>query len=878
MRKVSFILCLLLIIGWYSSAQIPLSIRGVVGDSAGVGIPSATVLLLSERDSLRVITSENGRFKLTLSKSKPFELQVTTKGFVPYKQRYVPDSAISFLELEPIKLQYQYNELDTIIVAKVRPVIIGQDTVTYEASAFTVRDGAELEALLKRLPGLEVDQEGNVVAQGKRIIKVMVDGKLFFGGDVLTATRNLPASIIKSLQVIDDYGDKSRLTGIKSGESTKVLNITLKEGKRSGTFGQSQVGMGNLGKYISNTFANYFRGPTQLGINAGISNSNPSGYDRQTHFDMNYNDNWNKHLKVETNTTFLMSDTRTKNSMEQDNYYDKGQTHLEQSTADSSNTNEGKMYLIATYTPDSYKTLRISPGLSIQSSHQSSSSPFITIQQDSETTIATNGNTLNSSQGKGYSFGTQIYYEQISRHSNNRFSIDLSTEFTDGIQVSDAKVNTVVQKNSYITNSLQHYVTKYKNPAQNLQADINYFLPLSKAGFLEFGYALHRQINRSYNSTFKKDNIIGSDIPIDSLSQSFRYQTYNHIIHIGYSGHIKQINIGSWIELQPGNLQGNIIEKGDDVKYSYLSWQPTLQATYSISQGHTFSFQYNGRPQLPGLRQIQPVPNLSNPQYPVIGNPSLKPAYAQSLNLRYEQATLKSQNPCEFGVGVGYNITNHTILSSITYPKDTSGIIQKTEYINAGDTYSFNANYHITFPPFLRKRLKIMANGNFSNSHNISSIDKMVYGIITNSGSQGIHVLYLIPNVVDFDLSGNYTITQSSYAYSENSPILTSFAKWAVSDRHYFGQKFTLSYQVSQLLTNTSGKRLQASPTNLSASIQFQLLHNKGTLDITGYNLLNVENAPGLVVSQNSVTKTQMDLVKRFVIASLFIKLSGFRK
>src|SRR5690606_23094756 len=130
------------------------------------------------------------------------------------------------------------------------PIVIKEDTVQYNMDAFNVRPNSLLEEALKLLPNVQVRRDGTVIAHGKQISRVQVDSKNFFGGEVTTATRNLPAGFIQAIQVIDDYGDMANSTGIKDSEPEKILNIVLKEDKKRILFGQVTGGGGTSDRYI----------------------------------------------------------------------------------------------------------------------------------------------------------------------------------------------------------------------------------------------------------------------------------------------------------------------------------------------------------------------------------------------------------------------------------------------------------------------------------------------------------------------------------------------------------------------------------------------------------------------------------------------------
>src|SRR5690606_30684719 len=119
------------------------------------------------------------------------------------------------------------NMLEEVVIEGVVTVQVKRDTVEYSTRDLKLREGALAEDASKKLHGVEVDKDGNVTAQGESVTRVRINGKDFCGGDVKTATQNLPANIIEKMQIVDDYGDMANLTGNKSGDSEKVLNIVI---------------------------------------------------------------------------------------------------------------------------------------------------------------------------------------------------------------------------------------------------------------------------------------------------------------------------------------------------------------------------------------------------------------------------------------------------------------------------------------------------------------------------------------------------------------------------------------------------------------------------------------------------------------------------
>src|SRR5690606_30812389 len=202
-----------------------------------------------------------------------FRLSSSFLGYRRYDEYYKFDPSNSeqiLVLLEPLK-----NVLDEVVVFAV-PVVIKEDTIQYKADTYKVAKEELLEELLKRLPGIEVDRSGAVRAQGSLVSRVKVNGVDFFGGDVLTATRILPADIVENIQVIDDYGEQSNFTGMRKSSSEKIINISIKEDRNQGMFGQLTTGVGTDYRYLASASANSFNDDRQLSVLGSINNTNSS--------------------------------------------------------------------------------------------------------------------------------------------------------------------------------------------------------------------------------------------------------------------------------------------------------------------------------------------------------------------------------------------------------------------------------------------------------------------------------------------------------------------------------------------------------------------------------------------------------------------------
>ncbi len=220
-------------------AQTGREVDGKVIDTTKLGIPGANVTLKSDKgDSTVAVTDATGKFVFPSVNGTKFTLTIASIGYQTLIRHYALDNDTKPAVLDAIILKTESTSLAGVTIVGVNPVTLKEDTVEYKASAYKVRENAPVEDLIKKLPGVDVDVNGNVTTQGKQVTKVRINGKDFMGGDVQSATKNLPADVVENIQMIDDYGDQANLTGVKTGEPDKIMNITIRKDKNYGYFGQ----------------------------------------------------------------------------------------------------------------------------------------------------------------------------------------------------------------------------------------------------------------------------------------------------------------------------------------------------------------------------------------------------------------------------------------------------------------------------------------------------------------------------------------------------------------------------------------------------------------------------------------------------------------
>ena len=278
-----------------NSARI--SIKGSIVDTLNAPLVSATVMLLTPKDSALMSygrSDEKGGFEFKNIKRGNYLLKITYVGYLPYQKELKPADAPE-TNAGQIKLKGISKELFEVVIKTARaPLIIKGDTVEYNASSFKVPPGSTVEDLLRRLPGFQVNQDGSIRAQGQEVKKVTVDGKNFFGGDPKTATKNLAAESISKVQVFNGQSEQSKLTGVDDGKKEKTVNLQLKEEFKKGGFGKMTAGAGSAGRTQARGNYNRFNPNEQFSIIGFGNNINQTGISREDYEDFkgSQSNNW----------------------------------------------------------------------------------------------------------------------------------------------------------------------------------------------------------------------------------------------------------------------------------------------------------------------------------------------------------------------------------------------------------------------------------------------------------------------------------------------------------------------------------------------------------------------------------------------------------
>ncbi|MEI9810356.1 MAG: TonB-dependent receptor [Bacteroidota bacterium] len=281
MKKI-YLSLVLLFITIISAAQKNGSIKGVAFDTISrEPVAGATITLMEKKDSSLVsftMTDNSGRFEVTGIPNGEYRLMISHVNYHNADIFFTITDDKKKQDLANIAMTDKNKVLDEVIVSnEAPPVTMVGDTVQYNAGSFKVQPNASVEQLLKKLPGVKVEKDGTIKAQGEKVSRVLVDGKEFFGNDPKVATKNLPADAVDKVQVYDKQSDQAQLTGFEDGNYEKTINLKLKKDKK-GVFGKVTAGGGNKERYEGKFNVNSFKGARQFSAIGMGNNTNAEGF------------------------------------------------------------------------------------------------------------------------------------------------------------------------------------------------------------------------------------------------------------------------------------------------------------------------------------------------------------------------------------------------------------------------------------------------------------------------------------------------------------------------------------------------------------------------------------------------------------------------
>ncbi len=878
------------------------SLSGKVTDTIqNKAVQNAVIALIYPKDSVLykfTRTDANGNFSFKNLVGGSYIMMTTHPYFADVV--FTTDVTKPDTKIPDIALTSKSKLLEEVIVKSGSPIRIKGDTTVYTADSFKVRAGANVEELLKKLPGIQVDKDGKITAMGEQVKKVLVDGEEFFGDDPGIATKNLRADIVKEVEVFDKKSDQAVFTGIDDGVKDKTINLKLKDNAKKGYFGKVEAGTDFNNYYNNSIMANAFKGKRKLAAYGIMSNTG------QTNLDWKDNQNYgadNSNVEMMDGGGIMIT-----NEGDGDSYYNgrggipqnwNGGLHYSNKFNNNKqsvnagykvtkvNSPNGERNFTTNFTGDSsYNSNSVTDGfsskikqslnLTFEANLDSNNSIKFTARGNLNNTKTDNNYTQQSTSDKnlpinnivrntnGNVDNSSLNTNLLWKHKFKKLARTLTANL--GYNLTDSKdENYLYSRNNYYTGGTpsRNDTIDQKNIRDNitntLSANFTYTEPLSKEWFLSFTYMYSQATNKNDRLSFSKDINTKYDVKVDSLSNSFLFKQTNNRPGVSVRMVKKKYNfsLGAAVSIshfEQDNRTTNFVRK-----YNFTNFFPTASLSVKLKGYAGIRFNYNGSTKAPSLDQLQPIVDNTDQLNQYIGNPNLNQSFTHTLNLNYNFYNVLQERG--MWAGIYGNVMQNAFVNERTLDN-----VGKSTYktVNADGNYNFGlyASYNFKIK---KPNIRINAGPNANISRNISFFNGQK-AVNTNS-NYGLRFGVSKEKENKYEVSINPEITRVNAKSTLNTNSLANYWQGSISSnvKVTLPAKFRIETDI-----NFSAKEVDPRfPTKnkftiWNAALKRSFYKNKLEASVSVNDILNERRGYDRSFNENRYSETFYNTLKRF--------------
>ncbi|WP_294822685.1 outer membrane beta-barrel protein [uncultured Flavobacterium sp.] len=909
-----------------------ITLKGKITDTQDIPLESATVYLTTVKDSAMVdytITGKNGQWEIKTRKiTQPVFLKISFIGMSDYRQEL--ESVAENRDFGTVKLEDKPSELNEVVIeSEIPPIRIKSDTLEFNAASFKVRPDANVEALLKQLPGVDIDEEGKITVNGKEVNQILVNGKPFFDRDGKVALQNLPADIINKVQVTDTKSKQEELSGQKATGNNASINLTIDEKKNKGYFGKLMGGFGSDDRYESSLLANYFKGPTKISLLASSNNINSSGFSMDEIFDtmgggrnssfwssddgsfsvngmqfgggrgitqsnilgLNYADEWVKGFDGSSSYFYSSADTDNRNRTSETNFLPVD-TDSGDLTDPSYQMNSRAMTNTSRYAHnfntefdikvDSTASIYFAPKfVTGNSKYKNSSGQESYRLADGRPMNESTSNNFSDNDNKG--FESYFVFNKAFKKKGRSVNVVLQNDnrIDNGTERNDYDITTYNYENGEQT-------MKNKNRDQlrlNRQANDNY-----TAG-LEYLEPITDSMNVKIGMTYEHKRMLQDRDGFDFDPLTNRHSIYNDSLTNYMTSNTNILRPNAGFSMKSGKLWLNVeggpqISRFDNYSFymgdntrlvkNYVLPSASVGLNYSMTKSRSLWIGYNYDVNFPQPNQILPVDDVSDPLSITRGNPALDPQRYHNFNLSFRDFDYATRSGYSFWGGGQFNEDEIKYFTEVT----TSGE-RTTQYTNVSGTFYtwFGGNFS--------KSIKTEGGSTYRFSFGINGQYNQNKGFLNTEPytSKGLRItpranftyeygeLLTINPSYNFtynqtDYSGNYPASQASNMVHRLNLQTTSY--WP---KHVvFGNDFGYTY------TTQIAEGFRPDFFLWNSSLGYNFLQDRLLFKVKVYDLLNQNVGTTRSITPTSIRDEENIVLKRYVMFSLTFKLDKFAK
>lgn len=821
------------------------TLRGVVRDSIGHPIPGANVWAYIGIDTLYSITNGNGEVKFDYNYSSNILIRVMSIGYE--EGRVVIKPGKNNFE---IVLKDKVNFLKEVIVrGKVDPITIKQDTVEYDVSHFIQSQDDLIQDLLAKLPGLQVNPDGTISIMGKKISKIKINGQEFLVNDITTLTSIIPADLINKIQLIDDYGEESNLTGRRTSESKKVINLTTSTEINSfflerliGAYGNQNLYtiQSNSFLYTSRQSFNMILSNNNIGINAGKIDN--------TDGEILFKRNINKRFVINTGLSYKNNSAEFESKINAQVITSEGALF---NNMQSNGTNKIKSIfpkIELLYNPNDNNQL-------------------IFHFKDNLQKINTVDQSINKQSGfqkkeqfvdnSNYNNKTEYESDLLLSHrfkKNKRVLIlqfNFKNSYENPISEMNNKLKFYSKDSSFYDSTLNQLIIKHSKKSE-FKNRISYIEPLNNviSMGLNYEYQYSHTINNQNTSWMNEER---KYVIIDTLRNDYKFTINQHKVEVNLQYKKGNFEYVVGANITPFSLKGNTDISGK-------SLFPIIHFSYNKMNSLSIKFNYNGESILPTFQQLANVPDYSDIQNPVYGNPNLKKIQKHSIVMDILKTDRLNIFMFRFS---GIFLKNNIVSNSILVEDYLGTLKQETHFLNSNGNYLLeNNNSWSRHFKNGKGEYSLEMGGNYTqNMLYYNFINNLVksFTLISKAG------INLKPSIFNLSLNTQYAFSRIRYT-NDTSSIITQ----TINIFSYNEISFTKTFKCEVILSNQLNYGFTSSLNNNSMLLDLRLnkwwLNKKLITVLECNNLFNQGAKVTQSMTNNVITASTINYRGRYFL------------
>lgn len=900
------------------------TLRGQVVDSLGATLPSATVMLMNPKDSTLVnfgVSDTKGNFEIRNVNKGSYQIRISFVGFGVYQKLVSIDQpAGTVVDLGQLKLQSEIQLLEGITVTGTKaPVTVKRDTIEFNAASFKTKANANVEDLLKKLPGVEVETDGTIRAQGEQVQRVMVDGREFFGRDPKLATRNLPADAVEKVQIYDKKSDQALFTGIDDGNKEKTVNLELKEEKRNAAFGNLMAGAGDDNRRQAKTNINRFSKGRQLSFLGMANNINEQGFGIEEYMNfsgggqqmrgggggsfniniggdggnqiplnfggrqngiitsyaggLNFNQDYNKaQSKSGGNYFYNRLEQNINRSLNRINYlpedpllnlparsYDFEQKSNQFTIGDNHRAN-----LTIDHFLDSANSIRFTAAgtLTENTSDVTSSSTTYNVNDTPRNTSDRKTINNSSSQSLNATLLWRHKFAKKGRTFSSNFNFNKSLSDSDGSLYSEnsffgprTEKQIIDQVNTQITDN------------QTSGATFSFTEPLGNRRYLELNYNYRINQNDVNREVFDQESsrLIKNELLSNEYTSNYTYSRPSLNLRVNR----EKYNITLGVGYQNTRLEGDLITRNAVIDRTFRNVLPSGRINYDFTTFKRLRLDYEASMREPTIQQLQPVIDNSDPLNIYVGNPNLKPAYAHAMSANF--TTFDPAKSINFFTFINATYQSNAITTSQSVDQR---LVRTSIPVNVKDNLNVSGNMNFGFPvKKLKSRFNIGPTATYFESINV--LNESESSVMQQTVGGSVRYNFTLPDKLTLDLSANIRNQITSYESAPEQDQEFINSTWSAETSITILKNFQLnsSFDLYQYESKTTDFRQEIPILNIWLS-RFLLKGNSGELKVGVSNLLDKSLGVTQTATANYLQQETINNLGRYIMVSFTYALN----